>query len=222
MTIWFPIRLMQTIRQSLPRVDPYTELGRKRTKPEMELEYQRLLERDQNPFGFLYNGAISPYNIACKLSRKSEFRRSWGTYKSIYLWAKLSALLIVAILSPDNCAFRSLDREVVDIVRQSVLTASMLIWFLLQCFLVPFVDPVSNASEWISRLNYLVTSAIGLWASLDSAASSVLNGIVLYVCVLLLFQTDLVQDAKSSFTGYMYSHTDWTFVRFASCAMVST
>jgi hypothetical protein len=183
MTVWFPIRLMDTIRQSLPRVDPYTELGRKRTKPEMELEYQRLLERDQNPFGFLYKGTIYPYGIASKLNRTLEFRRSWGTYQSIYLWAKLSALLIVAILSPDNCAFRSFDRNVVNIVRQSVLTGSMLIWFLLQCFLVPFVDPVSNASEWVSRLNYLATSTLGLWAFLDSAASSILNGAVLYVCV---------------------------------------
>jgi len=183
MTIWFPIRLMQIIRQSLPRVDPYTELGRKRNKPEMELEYQRLLERDQNPFGFLYKRTPSPYSISCKLNRASAFRRSWGTYTSIYLWAKLSALLVVAILSPDNCAFRSFDRGVVNIVRQSVLTAFMFIWFLLQCLLVPFVDPVSNASEWVSRLNYLLASALGLWAFLDPADSSVLNGAVLYVCV---------------------------------------
>lgn len=59
MTLWFPIRLMQTIRASLPRVDPYTELGQKRTRPEMELEYQRLLERDRNPFAFLYKGKTS-------------------------------------------------------------------------------------------------------------------------------------------------------------------
>lgn len=56
MTLWFPIRLMQTIRQVLPRVDPFTELGKKRSNPEMEIEYRRLLERDQSPLGFLYRG----------------------------------------------------------------------------------------------------------------------------------------------------------------------
>jgi hypothetical protein len=56
MSLWFPIRLMQTIRQVLPRVDPFTELGRKRSKPEMEIEYRRLLERDQSTLGFLYKG----------------------------------------------------------------------------------------------------------------------------------------------------------------------
>ncbi|CAG7849321.1 SubName: Full=Uncharacterized protein {ECO:0000313/EMBL:CCA70937.1} [Serendipita indica DSM 11827] len=174
MTLWFPIRLMQTIRQALPRVDPYTELGRKRSRPEMELEYQRLLERDQNPFAFLYR----------------DFRRSWGEYKSVYLWAKLSALLIVAVLSPDNCAFRSFKRDTIDIVRQSVLTLSMLIWFLLQCFLVPFLDPVSNASEWTSRLNYLLTSGLGLFVALDAPAKAALNGVVLYIIYAVTYGLD--------------------------------
>jgi hypothetical protein len=110
-----------------------------------------------------------------------DFRRTWGTYKSVYLWAKLSALLIVAILSPDNCAFRSFDRGTISIIRQSVLTVSMLVWFLIQCFLAPFVDPVSNASEWISRLNYLLTSGLGLFTALVPSSGPVLNGIVLYM-----------------------------------------
>ena len=55
-TIWFPVRLMGAIKKSLPLVDPYTELGKKRSEPEMELEYQRMLSRDTNPFSFLYKG----------------------------------------------------------------------------------------------------------------------------------------------------------------------
>ncbi len=47
---------MGAIKNSLPLVDPYTELGRKRSEPEMELEYQRILIRDTNPFSFLYRG----------------------------------------------------------------------------------------------------------------------------------------------------------------------
>ncbi|KAG8801762.1 hypothetical protein FRC16_011205 [Serendipita sp. 398] len=174
MTLWFPIRLMQTIRQSLPHVDPYTELGRKRSRPEMELEYQRLLERDQSPFAFLYK----------------DFRRAWGEYKSVYLWAKLSALLIVAILSPDNCVFRNVKRDTVDIVRQSVLTVSMLVWFLIQCFLVPFLDPVSNASEWTSRLNYLLTSSLGLLVALNAPGGHIFNGVLLYIVYAITYGLD--------------------------------
>lgn len=174
---------MGAIKSSLPLVDPYTELGRKRSEPEMELEYQRILIRDTNPFSFLYKGQPQvPLFIYFELLIPFlDFRRRWGTYKSVYLWAKLSALLIVAIISPDNCAFRNFNRGVVDIVRQSILTTSMLVWFLIQCLLAPFIEPVDNASEWTSRANYLLTSAIGLLVALNVPGKDVLDGVVLYM-----------------------------------------
>lgn len=69
----------------------------------------------------------------------------------------------------------------VDIVRQSILTTSMLVWFLIQCLLAPFIEPVDNASEWTSRMNYLITSAIGLLVALNVPGKGVLNGVVLYM-----------------------------------------
>jgi len=69
----------------------------------------------------------------------------------------------------------------IDIVRQSILTTSMLVWFLIQCLLVPFIDPVDNASEWTSRANYLITSTIGLLVALNVPGKDVLDGIVLYM-----------------------------------------
>jgi hypothetical protein len=57
----------------------------------------------------------------------------------------------------------------------------MFVWFLIQCFLAPFVDPVSNASEWTSRLNYLLTSGLGLITALVPSSGPVLNGVVLYM-----------------------------------------
>lgn len=57
----------------------------------------------------------------------------------------------------------------------------MVTWFFIQCFLAPFVDPVNNASEWISRLNYVLTSGLGLCVALIPSTSGVLNGIVLYM-----------------------------------------
>ena len=69
----------------------------------------------------------------------------------------------------------------IDVIRQSILTTSMFVWFLLQCLLAPFLDPVSNASEWTSRANYLATSAIGLLVSLNIPGKGVWNGVVLYM-----------------------------------------
>jgi hypothetical protein len=56
LTIWFPIALHILIKKSVPKVDRYSELGRPRSNVEMDQEYRRLLDRDRNPFAFLYGG----------------------------------------------------------------------------------------------------------------------------------------------------------------------
>ncbi len=58
LTIWFPIHLYKTIRRVTPKVDRYTELGKLRSRADKDREYQRLLDRDQNPLSFLYGGAF--------------------------------------------------------------------------------------------------------------------------------------------------------------------
>ncbi|KAF8642326.1 hypothetical protein AX16_009596 [Volvariella volvacea WC 439] len=62
LTIWFPITLRRVIKDSVPKVDKFTELGRRRTEVEMDLEYHRLLSRDRGPFAFLYSGAF-PFQL---------------------------------------------------------------------------------------------------------------------------------------------------------------
>ena len=42
----------------MPKVDRFTELGRRRNNVELDGEYRRLLLRDHNPFAFLYNGRL--------------------------------------------------------------------------------------------------------------------------------------------------------------------
>lgn len=56
LAIWFPIELQRVVKMSVPKVDRYTELGRRRNNVELDGEYQRLLLRDHSPFAFLYNG----------------------------------------------------------------------------------------------------------------------------------------------------------------------
>ncbi|KAJ3799908.1 hypothetical protein GGU11DRAFT_775291 [Lentinula aff. detonsa] len=171
LSIAFPIMLRRVIKHSVPRVDRFTELGRPRTKADMDVEYHRVLARDQNPFVFLYSG----------------FRRGWGTYESTYLFAKLSTLVMVAVIDPDNCFFRSASRTVTPIVRQVLLLVCTLGFFLMQCFLGPFLDPVNNASEWVSRMNYVSTSTVALLVALDVPGTDILNSYVLYAIYIVTY-----------------------------------
>ncbi|KAJ7103568.1 hypothetical protein B0H15DRAFT_812784 [Mycena belliarum] len=171
LTVWFPLALRQIIKRSVPDVDRYSELGRIRNSQEMDREYHRLLSRDRNPFAFLYNG----------------FRRNWGTYEAIYLFAKLIALFIVAVIDSNNCFFRTLSRTAVPIARQILLLLFTLGFFIAQCVLGPFLDPTNNASEWISRLNYVTTAALALVVALDVPGKSVLETYVLYIIYIITY-----------------------------------
>ncbi|KAJ7596992.1 hypothetical protein C8J56DRAFT_918855 [Mycena floridula] len=164
-TVSFPITLHRVIAQAVPKVDPFNELGRPRNTVDLDNEYHRLLSRDLNPFAFLYNG----------------YRRKWGTYQAISLFAKLSTLVIIAFIDPDNCLFRNLSRSTVVIIRQALLLVSTVGFFLAQCFFTPFLDPVSNASEWVSRLNYLTTALVAMLLALNVPGQNILNGYALYI-----------------------------------------
>lgn len=108
------------------------------------------------------------------------YRRGWGTYQSTYLFAKLSTLFIIAVIDSNNCLFRTVSRTWLPIVRQILLLASTIGFFVAQCLLAPFLDPVNNASEWVSRLNYLTTAAVALGVALDIPGKDILDTYILY------------------------------------------
>ncbi|KAH9065948.1 hypothetical protein EDB87DRAFT_1554562 [Lactarius vividus] len=164
LTISYPFSLRMLIKQSVPTVDKFTELGKPRSTNDMNREYQRLLERDQNPLVFLYSG----------------FRRDWGTYESLYLAMKFTALLIIAVIDPNNCLFRSFSKTRVVVVRQVLLLVVTVVFFVLQWIFSPFLDPVNNASEWVSRLNYVLTSLVALLVALDVPGKDFIGGPMLY------------------------------------------
>ncbi|KAK7064260.1 hypothetical protein R3P38DRAFT_3301834 [Favolaschia claudopus] len=193
LTVWFPLALRKIILVSVPDIDRYSELGRRRNNEEMDSEYHRLLDRDLNPFVFLYNG----------------FRRNWATYEAIYLFAKLSALLVIAVIDPNNCLFRSFSRTAVPLVRQVTLLVMTLGFFITQCVVAPFLDPVNNASEWVSRLNYVITSATALAVAANVPGKDIINTYVLYLIYVItygfsiyftLINTALIQRAVKRLT----------------------
>ncbi|EIN13788.1 hypothetical protein PUNSTDRAFT_58299 [Punctularia strigosozonata HHB-11173 SS5] len=170
-TVWFPIRLRQVVEEGIPKVDKYTELGKSRSRSDMDREYQRLLERDRGPFTFLY----------------SSFRRGYANFESKYLLAKLSSLLIIAVVNPNNCLFRTLNHATLAVIKQSLLLAATIIFLGQQCYLRPFVDPVNNASEVVSRVNYVVTAFIALSVTLQIPGYKILNGPMLYLLYILTY-----------------------------------
>ena len=95
----------------------------------------------------------------------------------------MSTLLIVAVIDPDNCLFRSLSRSRLAIARQVLLLLSTISFFILQCYFAPFMDPVDNASEWISRLNYVATAGVALAIPLNLPGQDIIDGPVLYTSV---------------------------------------
>jgi hypothetical protein len=165
LTVWFPIRLHKALQLASPDVDKYNEFGALRSRPELDREYQRLLQRDHGPFSFLYR----------------EFRRGWATYESWYLFAKFVALLIVAVLSPDNCLFRTLPRQRVAVVRQAVLLGATTFFFVVHCAVAPFLNPINNASEFSSRMNYVSTTLLAMLVAIQVKGSSAFDGWVLYL-----------------------------------------
>ncbi|TFK41203.1 hypothetical protein BDQ12DRAFT_768018 [Crucibulum laeve] len=171
LTVWFPMVLRRVIRESVPKVDKFTELGRPRNSIDMDGEYHRLLARDKNPFAFLYGG----------------FRRGWGTYESTYLFAKLSTLVVIAVIDTDNCLFRSQSRMVIPVVRQVLLLLSTIGFFIAQCIFAPFLDPVNNASEWTSRLNYVTTATTALAIALNIPGKDIIDTYVLYSIYIITY-----------------------------------
>lgn len=180
LTIWFPILLRRVIQQSVPKVDAFSELGRRRRTWDMDSEYQRLLSRDKNPFAFLYSGKYRTMSFGWLMYFFPAFRRGWGAYESTYLFAKLSTLLIIAVIDSDNCLFRSRSRTLISVIRQILLLVSTIAFFIAQCIFAPFLDPVNNASEWTSRLNYVTTSTTALLIALDVPGKDVIDTYVLY------------------------------------------
>lgn len=136
------------------------------------------------------------------------FRRGWGAYESTYLFAKLSTLVIIAVIDSDNCLFRSHSRTLIPVIRQILLLLSTIAFFIAQCIFAPFLDPVNNASEWTSRLNYVTTSTTALLIALDVPGRDIIETYVLYRWVVFpLRSTSHIADG--SLWQYLYCDI-WT------------
>ncbi|KAH9812839.1 hypothetical protein DFH28DRAFT_395024 [Melampsora americana] len=172
LSIWFPLRLWKTVKVEAPKVDEYTELGEKRKA--VDQEYQRLVDRDQGPFVYLY----------------SCYRRRWSGFKAFYMVVKLVTILIGTLMIKDNCLFRNFPRDHVNVFREGISMVVFVLFLAIQMRAKPFIHPTQNASETVGRLGFLVISFIALLVALKVKGSSVLGGPVLVVITALIYILD--------------------------------
>lgn len=165
-TILFPFLMMKTITNLLPKSNQYDELGQKRSSQMMDVEYMRLLNHDSSPLNFMYNA----------------YRRPWGNYKPLYILCfKLPNLLVISVFTQQNCLWQKFSTRNLLISQQSVLICLQVVLLVVHLFVQPFVDAISNRSELVSRLGYVVTSVLGLLVALQVKGSTVYQSTILYV-----------------------------------------
>ncbi|KAK0549905.1 hypothetical protein OC845_002888 [Tilletia horrida] len=163
-TIGLPIRMVQVLRRLRPHVSEYNEMGLKRTPEEMDIEYQRLLGKDKSPLIFMING----------------YRRRWAFYKPIYILCfKFTNVLVISSLTRNNCLWRFQHAKTMQLVQQGILIGLMSFLLGIHVYIKPFVDMISNRSEMVSRICYVLTALLGLVVALRG--SSVYQSTLLYI-----------------------------------------
>jgi len=158
LSVWFPVRVWRVVRAEAPEVDPFTEVGRKRR--DREGEYWRLLDQDQGPWTYLYQA----------------YRRSWRHYKSVYMLIKLLNVLVITLLTKDNCVFRSRRRVYLGVVRQGTLLALMALYLGLELWSAPYISLPANHSDLVSRGGYVVIVFFGLMSALGAGGAKFWSG----------------------------------------------
>ncbi|ORY68070.1 hypothetical protein BCR35DRAFT_326470 [Leucosporidium creatinivorum] len=169
LTFFLPWRLYWLAKKEAPVVDPWTEMGEKRK--DMNAEYQKLVNVDRSPFSFLYR----------------EYRRPWASFKALYMLIKLVNVLLIVIIQKNNCAFRSYSSIYLGVVRQGSLVAFMSLFLLSMRASKPFADVISNTSDMVSRIGYVVIAVIGLLVALDVKGEEALGGPVLILVNVVVY-----------------------------------
>lgn len=187
LTIYFPLRIWFAVQRAIPRPDPYTEFGRKRSNT--RAEYERLLSEDQHPLAFLY----------------AAYRRPWCGFKSIYMAVKLLNVIARELISKDNCLFKGVARSRMVVVSQSVQVVVMILFLVAEVYASPFIDRRSNNSDWISRIGYVLIALFGLLVALDAPGKAALQdwAPTLVTFCIYAFNIWFACISKTFFKGWM-------------------
>lgn len=89
---------------------------------------------------------------------------------------KLVNILLVVLLTKDNCIFRSYTASSLTVIRQASLLGFMTLFLIADTFSKPFIDMISNNSDRVSRIGFVVLALLGLLVALNVPFKATLAG----------------------------------------------
>jgi hypothetical protein len=189
-TLWFPYQMRRTISTLLPRVPQYNELGHKRSKDDLNAGYIRLLQRDSSPLSFMYQA----------------YKREWGNYKPLYLlFFKFSNIFVISVFVQDNCLWRKYDAKKIAVVQQCILIVMQTILLIVHIAVRPFIDQISNRSELVSRVGYVIDDLIGLFVVTQVKHAQKIDAGLLYTVYVFTYGGNIYFAlANTSFFGHLF------------------
>ncbi|CAG8623522.1 8765_t:CDS:2 [Cetraspora pellucida] len=166
LTFWFPIALKRLVDKNSPKVDEYNEVGEKIAN--IGGEYRKLLEKDICPYNFLYNA----------------YNEKWVAYKSFIMANKFFNILLVSLISKDNCIFRNMPRTRIESIRQALQIVLMVLLLIIHWRNEPYIFASQNSSEYWTRTGYVITVVLGMVVILKVGPYQGISiGIIIINCI---------------------------------------
>ena len=100
---------------------------------------------------------------------------------------KLVNILLICLLTKNNCLFRSHTSHSLGIIRESSLLGFMAIFLLADTVSKPFLGYLSNNSDRVSRIGFVAIAFIGLMVALGVDGEAALGGAVLILVEVITY-----------------------------------
>lgn len=100
---------------------------------------------------------------------------------------KLVNILLIVLLTKENCIFRNHTRARLSVVRQATLLVFMALFLLADTISKPFVNYISNNSDRVSRIGFVLIALIGLLVALKVPGNGAFGGWVLVLVSVVVY-----------------------------------
>jgi hypothetical protein len=160
-SFWFPIKLRKIVNK-------YTNRSRFSGNDKDEDD------NDKNPHKFIYEGTIfsivnlfiydniTLINLLYYILFILGYNENWSNYKSFIMTMKFLLIFLVVVFSKDNCLFRSMPRQRISTIAQSLNIVLSVLYFIPHWKSEPYIYSNFNTAEYWSRFAYLIASFVGL------------------------------------------------------------
>ncbi|KAI9227121.1 MAG: hypothetical protein DHS80DRAFT_17733 [Piptocephalis tieghemiana] len=142
LTFYFPLTLHRLVRANLPVVSWYDSDGR--MVRDLDAHYRKALARDRCPYSFLY----------------ASYSYDWSGYKVLIMGAKFLTIVVVVVVSKDNCLLRHHPRQVIEAIRQGLLIFLTSLFLLVHWRFSPYLTREENLSQAWSRATQVFTAIL--------------------------------------------------------------